>query len=266
MRALVLTDLKLGLGDLIDQRTPVLLATAAGKLYYPRLVYVRIAIDALPPSVTRERPLAEALAEADAEHDDFGAALWHYIEAIRRAPDVGAETRASALRIRDAFIPTLAILQASYATEAAGAVIRRPMIAALRTDLDAFPLPDQRTLLAWAEGFVAKGHELSVLLKQRANTKADLETTPRTRAGSLRSEAIGLLSRFRSALGDEFADRPAVARDRDFEIFAFLDQLAGDRQNALRRRSSAEARRETPATSEAITAPIAGGADAGTPD
>lgn len=266
MRSLVLADLRLGLGDLLDQRAPVVLATAAGKVYYPRLVRIRTAIDALPPGSAKERPLAEALARTDAEHDDFGAAIWHYAEAITRAPDVAPETRSAAARIRDAFIPTLAILQESYATEAAGAVDRRRKIEALRGDLEAFPLPDQRTVLAWAEGFVGKGDALSVLLAQRANTVADQDAGARTRAGALRSAAIGLLSRFRIALADELADRPNVARERDREIFAFLDQLATQRRSSVRRRVGAEAPEESGSPTGEVAASSSTSSDVGTTD
>ncbi len=238
MKSLLLSDLKLGLADLLGPRAPLLLATAAGKLYHPNLARLRTEIDALPPLAIQSRPLAEELAVADGEHDAFGAAMWHYVEAIVRAPDMPAETKSRAERIRSQLIPSLSILKESYASEAAGATERRPKIAALRVDLEQLPLPGNRSVADWAEAFVGKGEELLELLTRRATLTVEQEAAARTRAGTLRSETIATLTRFRTALADELADRPALARERDREIFAFIDQLAGDRLVAQRNRSA----------------------------
>lgn len=238
MRALLLSDLKLGLADLLGARCPLLLATAAGKLYHPNLERLRTELDGLPAGVVRDRPLAEELAATDGEHDGFGAAIWHYVEAMVLAPDVSADTRSRAERIRQALVPQLAILRESYASEAAGAKERRLKIPALRAELERMPLPDGRTLADWAEGFVARGEALLGLLTRRADLSVEQEANARRRAGMLRSETIATLTRFRTALADELADRPVLARERDREIFAFLDQLAGDRQAAQRNRTA----------------------------
>ena len=237
MRALLLTDLKLGLADLLGPRAPLLLATSAGKLYHPNLARLRAELDALPAAAVRDRPLAEELAATDGEHDGFGAAIWHYVEALVLAPDVSSETKARAEHIRLTLVPQLAILRESYASEAAGATERRPKLTALRAELGQMPLPEGRSLVEWAEAFVAKGEELLALLTRRADLSVEQEGNARRRAGILRSETIATLTRFRTALADELADRPAFARERDREIFAFLDQLAGDRQAAQRNRS-----------------------------
>jgi hypothetical protein len=238
VKSLLLSDLKLGLADLLGARAPLLLATAAGRLYHPTLSRHRAELDALPPMVIQSRPLAEELATTDGEHDAFGAAIWFYLEAIARAPDVPADIKARAEHIRTELVPTLSILKESYASEAAGATERRPKIATLQAELEQMPLPGKRTLADWAEAFVGKGEALLTLLTRRATLTVEQEAAARTRAGTLRSETIATLTRFRTALADELADRPAFARERDREIFAFLDQLAGDRQAAQRNRST----------------------------
>ena len=237
MRALVLSDLRLGISDVLDKRGAALKQTTAGKLYQPRLVKVLESISALPPAVTEGRPLAEALAQTDAIHDGYGAAIWHYTEAMLRAPGVDQETRASAEAIRAAFIPELAQLRLSYATEAAAAVDRRPKLQELKQELRRFPLPGKRSLASWAEGFVKHGEQLLELLTERANTSAALDDGGRTAAGALRGQAVGLLQRLRVALADEFADDPAKLREVDKALFSFIDQLAGDRDAALRRQT-----------------------------
>jgi hypothetical protein len=261
MRTLVLSDLKLGLADLLDQRAAGLAGTSAGTLYRPHLERVRRAIDALPRSVAKERPLTEELARTDVEHDDFGAALWHYTEAFLRAPGLDAETRRGAQRIRAELIPSLAVLRVSYASEAAAAKERRPHLVALRSELERFPLPGRQTLLAWAEGFVDRGEALLPLLTERARLIAEQDSSTRARAGMLRSEAISVLLRLRAALSDEFADRPAIARDRDRELFAFIDRLAEARTAALRGRGTASGRGSDAAPSELDADPAAADGD-----
>ena len=250
MRALVLADLKLGLADLLDQRTAALEGTTAGTLYRPHLERLRNAIDALPRTVAKERPLTDELARTDLAHDDFGAALWHYTEAFLRAPGIDGATRERARRIREMLVPSLSVLRVSYASEAAAARERRPQLAALRGDLDHFPLPGRVTLSAWAEGFVGCGEALLPLLTQRAKIKAEQESSKRTTAGLLRCEAISVLLRFRTALADEFRDRPALARERERDVFAFFDQLSATRVAALRGRTTAAVRRTEPVADE----------------
>jgi hypothetical protein len=266
MRARILSDLRLGLSDMLEKRDGPLKQTAAGKLYKPRLIKVLEAISALPPAVTEGRPLAEALAVTDGVHDGYGSALWHYTEAILRAPGVDPESRAAAERIRAAFIPELVQLRASYATEAAAAVDRRPKLAERKEDLRRFPLPGKRTLASWAEGFITHGEQLLALLTERANVSALADDGGRSAAGALRGQAIGLLQRLRVALADEFADDPAKLREVDKALFSFVDQLAEDREAALRRQTgSLEAEppvEPTPAI-ETVTTPTPTPTDGG---
>ena len=74
-----------------------------------------------------------------------------------RAPDTSDATRASAQRIRDAFIPARSTLADSHAEEAAAAKKNRPRLAEIAADLKAFPLPGGKTLHDWTKSFLDAG-------------------------------------------------------------------------------------------------------------
>lgn len=241
MRSLLLSDLRLALSELLDDKVELLEETHAGRLYAPRLSAKRDAIEALPePTAAEGRPLAEELAETDVEHDGFGAAIWHYTEAMRLAPGVSDEARAAALAVREAFIPELALLGRSYATEAAHALGKRERIAEHKEALGRLPIPgNKKTLRAWVEGFVTCGESLDALLRARAQQQAAaVGERGRREAGMLRIDTIGLLGRLRAALADELAEAPERLATLDAELFGYFDQLAADRDASLRRRTS----------------------------
>jgi hypothetical protein len=237
---MLLSDLRLALPALLDDKAELLEETYAGRLYAPRLAEKRDAIDALPaPAAIEGRPLADELAHADAEHDGYGAAIWHYTEAVRLAPGVSDEARAAARMIREAFIPELALLTSSYATEAAHALGKRDRIAEHKGSLAKLPVPGKKTLRAWVEGFVSRGESLDALLRARAERAASTAgERDRTEAGSLRVATIGLLGRLRNALADELADDPERLAAMDAELFGYIDQLAADRDASLERRTT----------------------------
>jgi hypothetical protein len=242
MRSLLLSDLRLALPDLLDDKAELLEETHAGRLYAPRLSAKRDAIEALPePTVAGGRPLAEELAETDVEHDGFGAAIWHYTEAVRLAPGMTEEARQAARAVREAFIPELALLGRSYATEAAHALGKRERIAEHKDALLQLPIPgNKKTLRAWVDGFVKCGETLDELLRARAQHQAaTVGERGRREAGTLRADTIGLLGRMRSALADELADEPERLATVDAELFGYFDQLAADRDASLRRRAGA---------------------------
>jgi hypothetical protein len=261
MRSLLLSDLRLALPALLDDDAERLAQTHAGRLYAPRLALKREAIEALPPPVVAEgRLLVDELARADAEHDGFGAAIWHYTEAVRLAPGVSRQARAAARLIREVFIPELALLTRSYATEAAHALGKRERIAAHEDALATLPVPGSRTLRAWVEGFVSRGERIEALMRARAErTAAAVGERDRTAAGTLRVETIGLLGRLRAALADELADDPAHHARLDADLFGYIDQLAAARNESLERRATARATSPAPApeapTSTDATAP-----------
>lgn len=236
MRAMLLSDVRLALSHLLDDKGPALESTAAGRLYAPRLHDRKAAIAALPVPGPERQTLVDAIAEADVRHDAFGAALWHYLEAVLRAPDSSSVDRAAAERIRQAFIPQLSVLRLSHATQAAQAHQKRARIAEHSAELARFSVPgESSTLAAWVDGFVSAGEMLGELLIARS----ELRTTEGTRgdAARLRSEVIGWLTRLRTALADEFESDPAAWREHDAELFGFIDELAARREKSQRRRS-----------------------------
>ncbi len=233
MRHLTLSDLALGFRDLFDQRFADLHLSQSGKLYAPMLAQRRAAIEALPGALTGGRPLATELGQVDEHHDGFGSAIFAYTEALLRAPDTTADVRAAAQRIRDAFIPHKGTLQESYADEAAMAKKNRPALAERKADLESIPLPSGKTLYTWAEAFLDAGDTLDKLLSHRTLIEAD--ASGNENAGQLRGSTIGLLNRFRSALGDELLLDAALPKNLDARVFGYFDELDARRKGARAR-------------------------------
>jgi len=120
-----LTDLRLGLEDLLTVRRGPLFRTQSGKAYEEILEQQRRLINALPAPLTGGRPFAEELALRNADHDAFGVGIWHMTEAYLRIPGIESEIVAAARRIRDAFIPDPERLRDTYADQASAVASRR---------------------------------------------------------------------------------------------------------------------------------------------
>jgi hypothetical protein len=219
---LLLGDLKLGLDDLLDNRAAALGASKAGAIYAPALGARRDALAALPGAVLNGRPLTAELADTDARHDGFGAAVWFYTEAVLRWPDAPAKIAAAARRIRATFVPDLQSLNAAFATEANRAKERKKILAKHKKDLKLFPVTKKTTLYTWVKKYLDAGEELGELLASRA----DLNAGDRSEVSKLRPNTIALLNRFRAALADEVEHDQALPRDLDAQLFAYFDELA----------------------------------------
>lgn len=226
MRNLTLGDLTLGIANLLTDRKADVLSCGAGQLFEPMLTKKNIAIVALPEALRGGKPLAEELAEVDNEHDGFGNGLYAYTDAILSVPGMGSDQQAAARRIREALIPSRAALVDSYAEEAATAKRNRAKLAERKTDLEMFPVPGNKTLYHWAEEFVNRGDRLDDLLNQRS--LVGIGSSSRAAAGRLRSDTIGLLYQFRSALRAEIADKGLPA-ELEAKIFSYLDELSSRR-------------------------------------
>lgn len=241
--ALLLSDLKLGLSDLLAKKKSLLEATNTGKTYLPLLAEQLHAIDALPAGGDSGTPLAAQLAERDAEHDGFGGAVWFLTEAYVRCPSASDEVQAAAARIRAQFIPALAELKATFADEANKARDRDATLKDFKDDLKLFPVAEGETLFDWVRGYLDAGLGLQELLSDRASTPLD----SRAGAPALRATVLGLLSRMRGALDDELAANKKLPRDLAARAFAYFDQLANNRPAPKKRGKSAK------------TAPVASG-------
>lgn len=230
--SILLSDLKLLLPDLLEKKRPLLEGTNTGKTYLSLLTRKLGEIDDLPVTIEPGTPLAEELAERDADHDGFGGAVWHLTEAYARCPTASDELRAAAARVRAQFIPALKELQSTFADEAQRARDRK---AALDDDMKAalklFPVAEKKTLLDWVNGYLDAGLALSELLSDRADTPLD----SREGAGALRAATLGVLSRMRGALADEVAGNQKLPRDLETQVFAYFDQMTAKRQGAKKR-------------------------------
>lgn len=244
MRNLGLGDLLLGLRNLATERKADLLLSATGKVYAGKFAKQQTLIEAVPEAMRGGRPLAQELASKDRHHDGFGEAIHYYTEAIVRLPSAPQELKDAAIRVREAFVPKLGVLRATYADEAATAVRKRPLLDSLEADLQALavPHPAGATLLDWATAFVDAGDDIDKLLNDRSLVGNDTLPAP---VQKVRSTTLGLLSRFRAALIDEIEEDTSLPRDLESRIFSYFDQLQATREEAATRRNKSE---QEPAT------------------
>ncbi len=225
-----LNDTKLFVHDLLTHRAGALAKTKTWPVYEQAFSSLAAELDALPAAVLGGAPLAAQLAEADATHDGRGGAVYHYLEAVLRSPDVPAAVRDSARTLRYAFVPSLGALQIAYADEAAAAAERRALLATHEAALKSFPVPSAtpgtpETLYTWVAGQIEAGEQLGALLCGRADDKPD----SRRDAPRLRGAALGLATRMRATLADELASEPTLPRELDAKVFAYLDLLTAMR-------------------------------------
>ncbi len=226
---LTLSDLRLGMTDLLSKRATPLAASKSGVAYTPMLTQKRDALEALPAALLA-RPLSVQLAEADDGHDAFGRAIWCILEANLKLPDAPADRREAARRLRAVLVPTPKELNESYATEAELARERRKQLPSWKADLQLFPVSPTETLYDWTTRFLDAGDKLDTLLAQRA----DKTVASRSDAAKLRTATLGILGRFRGALADEMAVDKTLPSDLDGQVFAYFDQLATMRNDTRR--------------------------------
>jgi len=225
-----LTDLRLGLDDLLVVRRGPLLRTQSGKAHEEVLEEQRQAINALPAPLTGGRPFAEELALRNAEHDAFGLGIWHMTEAYLRIPGIESEIVGAAQRIRDAFIPDPDRLRDTYADQASAVGSRRENMVNLIDDLVRIPVAGGSTLFDWVAGFVGAGEQIAKILLQRA----EINATTRKHAMGLHSEAIRVLNELRKSVAAEIARTMGMPRTTEDEIFGYFDLLEGTRIEAKR--------------------------------
>jgi len=229
-----LNDCQVGLADLLGGRRVALVSTKVGTGFVDLLIDQQQEIDSLPEALTG-KPLADELQGTDRDHDGFGSAIYYFTEAYERAPSASPALKEAARRIRAAFIPELAELNAAYADEAAAAARRADAPEALASDLKLFPIAGGGTLHDWVVAFLGKGNELSELLSRRA----DITAATRKRAQAIRSETIGILNDLRRAVARELKRSAHLPKDIDAQIFGYFDTLEAQRSAAAKAKPAA---------------------------
>jgi hypothetical protein len=219
---LTLSDIRLGLRDLLSARRADLRKAKAGKYYEPMFQEQLAAIEALPAPLTDGAQSDAALDALDAEHDGYGGAIYFTTEAYLRLPNAAPAVVDAAARIRAGLIPTLFELGASYATEAERALERKPLLVSLRADLERFPLAGGGTLLDTAAAFLDAGERLHTALGQQAG----LPQGTAREAAKIRAASVGMLSRLRADVTREVQKNRRLPRDLDVRIFGYFDKLA----------------------------------------
>lgn len=238
MKSLSLTDLRLGLEDLLNKRISDLTASSSGTLYKPMLEKKLADLQAIPGVSTGGTPLATELAEADAKHDDCGTAIWHILQAYRTYPGIKPEIKKVAEKIEHAFIPSLQELNKSYATEAEAALTHKKRVTQFSDDLKKFPMLNNLTLLDWVNEFISAGESINALLSKRADEHSLQQIRNRKGTAGLRSATLGLLHRLRSALHDELEINLRLSRDLDLKVFGYIDELARARESLTKQKST----------------------------
>lgn len=209
------------LEDLLQRRGAALDQSAMAKAYRPILAAYGVSLEELP-EVLRGKALADELGEEDAIYDVAVVVLFFITEVVLRDPDVSAELKASAERVRETFAPALGETQKKYTVEASRAKQRRKVLADLEGDLKALKHPDGvRDAYVIAERGVTAGEKIDELLSGRA------DATPESRAEAslLLSKGIGMVNRMRSAVRDELGCNEDLPRDLEKQIFAYWDDL-----------------------------------------
>ena len=222
MRNYTLIQIALGTRNLFDLRRADLLLSKAGKYYEPALAERRAELDALPAALTGGLVAADKLRAEDALYDGNGGALYYLTEVVMRLPTASDDLKAVALRVREAFVPELAELRATYVVEAHRAHERRPLLITMKGDLESLAVPGGGTALDLATNQLDAGERLNLLLNERGSaTEAD-----RTEAVALRSKTVKLLNRLRDDLIDELAEDPSLPRDLEHRVFGYFDTVA----------------------------------------
>ncbi|HEX2571994.1 MAG TPA: hypothetical protein VH877_20795 [Polyangia bacterium] len=225
MAKLTLSDLRLILADMLDQRRPLLERMATGRVYLPLLEKRLEAIQALPGALTA-RPLADELEAIDQSHDGFGAAIFFICRAYEEVPGLDPTVRAAAQRIRATLIPSLGELTRTYMDEAEAALRREPELIRMRADMDLIPVHGG-TLLGWAKSFIEQGKRLDSFLNQRGAVQAETSVSSgeRRRSAGLRANTLALLRRMREGLDDELSSNEALERGLVQQIFGYYDKV-----------------------------------------
>jgi hypothetical protein len=258
MRSLTIRDLKLGLRDLLGDKLEQLRSSKTGRLYEKRLRAKQKAIEAIPDAVGTQTPLVAELAEADVRHDGYGGAIFYLCRAIQAHPTLSHSIKDAAAEVQATFVPQLDVLRAPYADEASAALENRPELKALKAELHAIATPGGGTLHDWVKSFIGAGDAIDKLLRERAKRLATTDNA--AAAGPLRGATIGLLGRFRDALGDEVQEEDsALPSDFDARLFAYFDKLNADRERSLRARTPGGAPADAVADGASPAAEPAGG-------
>jgi hypothetical protein len=258
LRLIALDRLYLALLDLLEKRGAALKSFPYGAFIFTELTELCTKLAALP-EVAQGRPYAAELAALDKRHDGFGAACFYLVEAYLSAPDTTPEQRKILLEIR-AVLGSLEDLIAGYDAEVKAAKDRKDKIQKLTDALASFPIAGNKTLLDWAQEFCSAGESLGDYLSKRADVK------PRTEAGPLRNEVIGVLNQTRRELSRAQKKDPNLPADLDAQIFAYFDQLetksaeeaAAAKKKEAEKKAQSEASMPAASAAPPVPAPPAG--------
>ena len=234
LTVLTLGDVKMAVEELCGPRAEDADKTRAGHLYMPILRGLKTELDVVPAHLIGGLPLADALAEADANHDDCGNAIWFLSEACKRLPGMKPKLLEAVLKAQETFVPSRGVLRKPYLNEAQDSDALQPAFAAQRATLAKIPTPDGQTFADLVGNFLGAGQQIKALLNQRAD---DTEGLSRGQFSELRVRVIAALTGFRTAHIDEL--RAGLSPVATFErVWNQVHQIATSRTQSLQKPSS----------------------------
>lgn len=242
-------DLYLFLENLLTtERREKLNLLGIGPLYLKRFQRFWEELQAQRAPAAPSRAFSDELSSEDARHDNFYRAIWHLTQAYAYLPDLPDALREAAQRIQQLFVPSLDLVTASYADEAARSKQLRTALTEHGALLALFPVVGGADLQGWVEGWLKSGESLASLLEERA--KATQSASGNSALGVLRGTLLGAIHRCRAALVDELVENPSLPRDLDAQIFGYFDELTS--QRARRAAASAPNSPEAPASAPVL--------------
>jgi hypothetical protein len=245
-------------GDhLLGDRRAAFASTTAGHLY---LGPIEAGLRAMQASPGGPAPaVAPASDEALKAHTDLGKAIWNGLAMVAAAPLFVAETRAAAMRVRDAFGARPLGARATATTRVQRAAVVRHAMEARSEDLAMLPpVAGDATFAAWIAQWCEAGSAFGDGLVEAA--VAEARGTParrplRTIVGRLN----GLIVRARRSLRDELDADPSLPRTLEAEVFGLYDRLIEEfrvRAAARRRRTASAGGPPPPGAAPATTDPV----------
>ncbi|PKN56198.1 MAG: hypothetical protein CVU56_17445 [Deltaproteobacteria bacterium HGW-Deltaproteobacteria-14] len=243
MLHLSITEIILGLHDLLDKRGAALAKVSSGAAYRKLLTTVLAELEALPPAV-RGLPRADLLKALDLSHDLYVRVMNLLRQLMAIWPDPTPAMTTAAEVLGQHFVGS-SDGQLPYAKEAQLAAARAPKLDAYRAVLDAVPTPDGRTVTALVERYLKTGQDLGDTLSARADDRA--ARADASRAGALRGRAIGLVSDLRTAIQRDREADPTLPATLEADLLGYLDEL----ERLAASRAASPSASEAPATGTA---------------
>ena len=250
MQSIKTGDLVLGLSDLLKNKLGLIASLLTFQLY-GKALEEKLTILSEVVRGLGETPLVKQLTVTDAVHDTAGRLVHHLCTGLAGFVEISAADRAFFQEVKKTFVPNRGFASLSYQDEAAAATERIKKLAPMKERLASHKLPLGLTLYSVLSTYLEAGVHLGELLSERADKEVRTESARTKKLHVIRVETISLLYRFRETLVQEVEANPTLPRDLEAQVFAYIDKLAENREDARKPGNDEEADSETPETDAA---------------